>query len=176
MTAIGTIAILVSPFEARLIARWLRTEPPPLLGLLRLNVPTLPNGNRIDLVERLEAVAARKRSTGPFQQVEIRLDRDDAAWFASKVASGLFGGAWRHRLPPLVQLFCRRCSGALKAKVGRKTLRGERLRKEAGRVALDQRHRKRLQARIRSEERLANSFARGGLASAWLLGLDEDLP
>lgn len=152
MPKAGRLVVTVSPVEARLIAAWLPTLPPPLWGVPLSNTVTLANGIRLELVNTFAAVANRKRRACRHVPVGIELDREDVQWFAAKVSGGMMFRGSRAFLPPEVQKFCAGCLSALRKKRGRRRLYGATLRQASSRSHLDQRHRKRLRARERSED------------------------
>lgn len=159
MPRAGMVVVGISPVDARLIATWLRALPPALWSGPRINAPTLSNGVRTELVERFEAIGRRKRAKGQLADVEIELDRQDAIWFAAKVSGGMMFGGYRGHLPGYARAFCDDCRVALLKKKGRRRLHGAALAESAERTHLDDRHRKRLRARERSEQTDAEFWA-----------------
>lgn len=166
MPRAGKVVVEVSPTDARLIASWMRNLPKPLWDIPRLNSPILANGVRADLVERFDAIATRKRQDSRLVAVGIEIDREDAQFFAAKVANGMFFGGINVTLPSYVRSFCLRCLASLRKRKGRQRLYGAALKQTGTREHLDLRHRKRLRARER-EERTDQEFwfNRTGLAA-----------
>ncbi|MEO7681422.1 MAG: hypothetical protein ABIS14_12165 [Sphingomonas sp.] len=147
----------------------------PLIGPAPSNLPCLPNGTRIDLVERFESIATRRRSSALHSRIAVELDRIDAGWFAAQVAGGMFAASSRTHLPGSVRLFCRGCAGAMRGRRGRPKLRGDHLaaavrRQKAAIIQtdVDPRHLKRLKRQQRSEA----AFYEGSEAMRGLLGGD----
>lgn len=151
MPKAGRVVVEVSPTDARLIASWMRSLPRPLWDVPRSNSSILSNGVRTDLVERFDAIANRKRQDNRLVAVAVEIDREDAQFFATKVANGMFFGGIKATLPPYVRTFCARCLASLRKRRGRQRLYGEALKQSGAREHLDLRHRKRLRAREREE-------------------------
>lgn len=114
----GTVSIHLSPADADVVARWLKSIPAPLWGVPLRNVPMLANGVSASVVQQFEAFAKRKRKTGRHALAGIELCRSDAEWLASKVHRGMFGSSNQRFLPAPVAEICRSCSTALAKRKG----------------------------------------------------------
>lgn len=178
MPKAGRVVVEVSPTDARLIASWMRSLPKPLWDVPRSNSPILSNGVRTDIVERFDAIANRKRQDSRSVTICIEIDREDAQFFAAKVAHGMFFGGMKATLPSYVRSFCLRCLASLRKRKGRQRLYGEALKQTGTREHLDLRHRKRLKARERQERTDQEFwFNRTGLAAEFFgLPRNSDLP
>jgi hypothetical protein len=173
MPKAGKVLVTISPFDARLISSWLRVTPTPLWGVPQSNALILSNGVRTDLLNKLDAIANRKRQAAALTGVGVELDRQDAEWFAAKVSGGMMFSAGKSMLPIHVRLFCLGCLAALRKRRGRPQLHGHALRATTGRAHLDPRHRKRLKARERIEQATRQLWPdRKGLGAA-IFSADE---
>lgn len=161
MPAQGIVTVEVSPFNARMIAWWLRTyhQPTRYEGILGEYLWQYRDHHDVDAVaKKFEKLIARKRPGGPFASVAVQISREDALWLAKRVRRpGMFGNMPRPKLPDAVALLCYRCAEATTKKRGRKTLARDRLQAALEREHLDERHRKRLRRRHREEVKLRES-------------------
>lgn len=171
MPAQGIVTVAVSPFDARMIAWWLRAhhQPKGYTGILGEYLWRYRDHHDVDAVaKKFEKLIARKRPGGPFVSVEVQIARADAAWLAQRVRrSGIFAHRPKPNLPDAVAVLCCKCALALMRKRGRPKLRDADLdaaivaqvrKYEAGAI-LEQRHLKRLKRRKREEEAMKRSAA-----------------
>lgn len=175
MPAQGIVTVEVSPFNARMIAWWLRTyhKPTRYEGILGEFLWQYRDHHDVDAVaKKFEKVIARKRPGGPFASVSVQISREDAAWFAKRIKrSGMFAHRPKPILPDAVALLCYRCAEAITKKRGRKTLARDRLQAALEREHVDERHRKRLRRRAREE---ADLMRRAEEWSAYIKARAED--
>lgn len=119
MPKAGTVTVSIRPIDARAVARWLQSLPPPLWGVLLLNVPLLSNGVRVSMFDQFQSFAERKRKGGGFGPASIELLREDAEWLAAKVQRGMFGTSNQKFLPAQVVTVCCACAATLAKRAGR---------------------------------------------------------
>jgi hypothetical protein len=166
MPQAGVIRIDVRPFDAGLIARWLRRpkiDPGGVFGSI-LSELLRDDHDILALARKFDRVAHRRRSGSPWTAVEVELTRADAEWLERNGPrpGGLFGSRNRY-LPSEFAHVAQLCGLALKKRRGRRRLTGDTLVDAATGRAADPRHLQRLRARIRSEKALRERNSRLGL-------------
>ncbi len=177
MPAQGIVTVEVSPWQANAIVRWLesveqdqrRKDAAPLGIIAEAIWPHRDQHDVRALAAKFRKVANRKRSAGPFKQVDVQISRGDAAWLAKKVQRrGMFGGGVQPYLPSEVRMLANLCSLAGGKTRGRKKLEKDQLASALVRQHIDERHRKRLRRRQREEAAARESAAnyKGVLAKA----------
>lgn len=155
MPSQGIVSVEVSPFNARTIARWLRSDHPLGRHDGAAGEALWQHCGQYDagaLAVKFEKLVTRKRAGGQFADVTMQISREDALWLGRRVKrAGMFGNRSQPKLPDAVALLCYRCADATTKTRGRKTLVQDKLQAALEKQHLDERHRKRLRRRHREE-------------------------